>query len=484
MTTATATATAAQPRAEAPARHTWIVAALALVFGAAGAGYGIAVGEFQALWVALAAAAGVAVLIDFRLGAILLVLLLPVSATGIFPRALMGIPALNPINVLLAGALAAYVLRGRLQRRGPFLPRPLLWLYIVPIVAAGLLGTLHFDDIYPAFFDRLAVEFTTWQGYLGLVVLKPMLIVAAALVIAAAVARAPKPEPYVGALAVGACVLALVMFGIIIAADVDMGQLSSRRSRPFFTQFGTHANELGRIFVTAYALLLFTWWETKHAASRLMLFAALGVICLGIILTFSRNAYLGSFLVSALFVMWKFNAKKLALGLGATAVAIAISPQAVWRRITYRFDTGSADAVSAGRVEGIWTPLLPDALASPVWGQGLDSIMWSDALYSGAMDFVGHPHNAYLQTLLDMGVLGLALLVVFYLHVWRGFRALGSNAYLTPVMRGFFQGGCAALVAFAVAGMSGGSLRPQSENIPLWIAIGIMYGLLSRRPAS
>jgi hypothetical protein len=51
-------------------------------------------------------------------------------------------------------------------------------------------------------------------------------------------------------------------------------------------------------------------------------------------------------------------------------------------------------------------------------------------------------------------------------------------------MRGFFQGACAALVAFAVAGMTGGSLRPQPENVPLWIAIGIMYGLLARRPAS
>jgi O-antigen ligase len=479
-----ATASTTLARAEAPGTQIWIIAALALVLGASGAGYGIAVGELQALWLALAAAAGVAVLMDPRIGAILIIMLLPMSTTAIFPRSLMGIPALNPMNVLLAGALAAYVLRGRLQSRAPFVPRPLLWLYIVPIALAGLLGTLHFDDIFPMFFETLAVTFTTWQGYLGSTVLRPMLIVLAALVIAAAVARAPKPEPYVAALAVGACVLAFTMFGYIIAEGVGLGELGSRRARGFFTPFGTHANELGRMFVTAYALLLFTWWESRHAASRLMLFAALGIICLAIILTFSRNAFLGSFLVSALFVMWKFNAKKLALGLGATALAIAVSPHAVWRRVTYRFDSGSADAVSAGRVEGIWQPLLPETLESPIWGQGLDSIMWSDALWSEAMDFVGHPHNAYLQAVLDMGVVGLALLVAYYLHVWRGFRDLGSNAYLTPAMRGFFQGGCAALVAFAVAGMTGGTLRPDNENIPLWIAIGIMYGLAARRPAS
>ena len=100
------------------------------------------------------------------------------------------------------------------------------------------------------------------------------------------------------------------------------------------------------------------------------------------------------------------------------------------------------------------------------------------------MEFVGHPHNAYLQAVLDMGLIGLVLLVAFYWHVWNGFRALGSNAYLTPVMRGFFQGACAALLAFVLAGMTGGSLRPQPENALLWIAIGMMYGLLARKPKS
>jgi hypothetical protein len=51
-------------------------------------------------------------------------------------------------------------------------------------------------------------------------------------------------------------------------------------------------------------------------------------------------------------------------------------------------------------------------------------------------------------------------------------------------MRGFFQGACAALLAFLLAGMTGGSLRPQPENVLLWIAIGMMYGLLARKPKS
>jgi hypothetical protein len=32
--------------------------------------------------------------------------------------------------------------------------------------------------------------------------------------------------------------------------------------------------------------------------------------------------------------------------------------------------------------------------------------------------------------------------------------------------------------------MTGGSLRPTPENAVLWMAIGMMYGLLVRRPAN
>ena len=110
--------------------------------------------------------------------------------------------------------------------------------------------------------------------------------------------------------------------------------------------------------------------------------------------------------------------------------------------------------------------------------------MWAAPMHSRAMEFVGHPHNAYLEALLDMGLVGLALLLAFYWHVWKGFRALGSNPYLSPVTRGFFQGACAALIAFLIAGISGGSLRPSPENVLLWVAIGMMFGLAARRPAT
>jgi O-antigen ligase len=462
-----------------------LVAMVVLAGVAVAGGYALAVGELQALYVGLSLVACAAILIDYRAGAMLLVLLLPLSFTAVFPGSLMGITGLNPMNLLLAGTLAAYLLRGRHEHPGRFVPREVLWLFVVPIALAGLLGTLHFDDIPQFFFDSMIVSYESWRGYFALTVVKSLLLVLAALLIAAAVAKAKKPGNFVVALAAGAVAVALLLIGFVAMSDIRMSVLASSRARAFFSgELGAHANDFGRIFVTGYALLLFTWWEAREPRARLALMVALGILGLGIVLTFSRNAFLGFFVVNGLFLLWKFNMRKVGWALLGVAVALLFAPGALYRRMSRGFDSGSVDDVSAGRVEGLWAPLLPETLKSPLWGQGLDSIMWSEPMAIGAMYTTGHPHNAYLQAVLDMGLIGLALLLAYYWHVWKGFRALGSNPYLSPEMRGFFQGACAALIAFAAACMTGGSLRPQPDNVLLWITIGIMYGLLARKPAS
>jgi O-antigen ligase len=95
---------------------------------------------------------------------------------------------------------------------------------------------------------------------------------------------------------------------------------------------------------------------------------------------------------------------------------------------------------------------------------------------------VGHAHNAYLGAVLDMGFLGLGLLLAYYWHVWKGFRVLGRDEKLSPELRGLFQGATAALVAFFVTSMVGSSLAPKAESAYVWMAIGLMHGLLARRP--
>ena len=479
MTTAASSASQ-YIRREPTSNVLWVFAAVGLVAFAAAMGVALAYGEMAAFFIALSLIAGMAVMYDFRIGAVLLLVLMPMGATHLFPHALMGVPGLNPFNVVLGATLVSALARRQL---GGLQLRPLTWLYIVPILVAGLIGMGHVDEILPYFFESESINYFTEAGYFREEAIRPLLMVLTALVIGSAVARSQKPERFIIAIVWAVWALAAIEIGFILASGVRLGMLASASSRRFFDEIGMHANDLGRLFAIAYSLLLFVWWETKNGTLKAWLFVTLWVTALALILSFSRGAFLGFFLVNGLFLAWKFNAKTLSLALIVAGICALMAPEYVWNRITFGFDA-DANAVSADRIEGIWLPLLPELWKSPVWGNGLASIMWSYPMKAEAMLTVGHPHNAYLEAVLDMGFVGLALLGAYFVTVWRGFRALGSNAYISPEMRGFFQGATAALLCFAITGWAGSSLRPSAEFAFLWVAIGMMYGMLARKPAA
>jgi O-antigen ligase len=160
---------------------------------------------------------------------------------------------------------------------------------------------------------------------------------------------------------------------------------------------------------------------------------------------------------------------------------IMMLPDAVFSRITTGWDSG-LNAVSAGRVDTIWLPLLPEVWASPLFGHGLGSIMWSQAMRAGSILQVTHPHNAYLQAVLDIGFLGLIVLAAYFIHVWKGFRRLSRDPHLDPMRRGFYEGASVGLVAFLISGFAGSSLLPVPEQCFLWLAIGMMYGERTTQP--
>ncbi|HXJ51760.1 MAG TPA: O-antigen ligase family protein [Burkholderiales bacterium] len=462
----------------------WVPAALAMVALAVGSGYALAVGELAGLYIALALLGSVAVLLDFRVGAVLLLLMLPMSQSSLFPRSLMQINGLNPLNLLLAATVASYVISGRARTAGPALRQPVLWLLIVPICVAAFIGLPHVHEVPAMVTDTgsYITPFTNERGYLVLSLTKAVVIPVIALMIGAAAARAQKPERFILAIAASAWITVLVQLAFIVLQGVPLADMAAPEERSFYTPIGMHANTLGRMHMFVLALLLFVWVDCRQPRLRLFLMVTMGAVALALVLTFSRAAMAGALLVGVLFLVWKFNVRSLTLVILGGAFVALLGGAAIWMRLTYGFGEG-ANAVSAGRIDGIWLPLLPELWKSPLWGNGLQSILWSFPMQTGAIVAVGHPHSAYLESLLDMGFLGTALLLAYFAHVWKGFRALSKDAALSPEMRALFQGASACLLAFFLTCIVGSSFRPEADSAYLWIAIGLMYGMLARRPA-
>jgi O-antigen ligase len=450
-------------------------------------GLAVALAGLNALYLCVSLIGCVFILRDFRIGVVLLILLLPISRSEVFPHAMLGVTGLNPFNLLLVGTLVSCLLRGAFDRGSRrFVPRPLLWLYIVPILAAGVLGSRHLGEIPPVLFNGL-VEFDSATGYFRDLVVKPLLMVAFALVVGAAVSRSEKPEKFLVPMLVSMWVMVSIVVVFVLLRGISLTEMASSESREFLSALGMHANELGRLYATAYALLLFTWFESKNPGFRLALIGSMGLVTVALILSFSRGAFLGFLLINVLFLLWHRNAKTLILFGLLAACALLLLPDAVYDRVATGFGNGSVDpvAVSAGRIEYIWLPLLPEIPRSPIFGHGLGSILWSEPMRKGpgvAILAVGHPHNAYLQALLDMGIVGLVLLCAYFAHVWKGFRALSSDPAVSPPLRGFYLGAAAGLASLLVSYATDSSLRPGPEQSFLWLAIGMMYGQRASGP--
>jgi hypothetical protein len=90
-------------------------------------GIGLVLGEVDAFFITLSVIGCAAVLYDFRIGAVLLIMMVPIEASSLIPHSLLGITGLNPVNVLLGATLVSYLLHGRYQRAGALIPKPLLW---------------------------------------------------------------------------------------------------------------------------------------------------------------------------------------------------------------------------------------------------------------------------------------------------------------------------------------------------------------------
>ncbi|MEO8716790.1 MAG: O-antigen ligase family protein [Burkholderiales bacterium] len=446
----------------------------------------VALAGLNALYLCASLIACAFILLDFRIGVVLLIVLMPISSTSVFPHAMLGITGLNPLNLLLVGTFGACLLHGLSGGiPGRILPRPLLWLYLLPIVAAGAMGAQHVGEIPAAFHAFDLMDFDSTSGYVRDMLVKPLGMVLFAVLVAAAVSKSAATEKFLVPALVATWAISLIVIVFVARSGIGLHQLAGSGAREFLSVLGLHANDLGRMYVVAYALLLFTWAGSQRAGERLVLLATMGLVVTALVLTFSRGAFAGFVVVNALFVLWRRSLWTLAIFGLAVAMALFALPAAVYERVAVGAGEG-LNAISAGRLNGLWLPLLPEVMRSPVYGSGLGSIMWSGPMRAAggaSVLLVTHPHNAYLQALLDMGVVGLVLLCAYFVHVWRGFRTLIRDPNLPPALRGYFQGAAAGLLSILVSSATDSSLTPRPEQALLWLAIGMMYGQLNQRQA-
>jgi O-antigen ligase len=414
----------------------------------------------------------VIVFADYRNGIWLLTLLLPFASTQLVPRELFGVIGLNPFNILFVLTLLSLFAASAFKREDiRFVSFPTtFWVYVAVMgvgayVGAGSVeGAIVLPDSEP----------WTKTTYLLDAFFKPLMILAAAW-LAAVFSRNGNGRSIIWALAAAYVTFFFVVAGYLVSNGVMLQSLASEDTRSFLNWTGMHANEVGLMATSGFAILLYTAAATARLPLRLTLFACAAAAATTAALTFSRGAFIGLAIVVSYYLFTRRRTGQFVLALSIIVGVALILPDAFVERATTGLYTEDTHAITAGRLDTIWRPLLPTFWEAPILGHGLDSTRWATPNLRGAMLPVGHPHSAYLGVLLDLGMVGVLVVAAFFWSAWAMFRRLAKN-HPDPLWRGVFEGGVVCLMCLAVQGLTDDRFVPTYPQVALWLCYGLALG--------
>lgn len=215
----------------------------------------------------------------------------------------------------------------------------------------------------------------------------------------------------------GAVLAAVLIYALVVDKEIPLSGLAGggMQFRHRISKWtNRHPNDLARVFVAA-IWIGFSLWQFKVGTLKLRLTAllAVGFVVLALGHTHSRGGYL-AFVATGLVVALVAGSWRTLTALAVAIAAVMMYAPSITDRILTGVDmTGGGQhnmgEVTAGR-DVIWPAAIEGIEKSPLIGHGFYGYVHSGAIFTSIENGGGeiHPHNAYLEMLLDHGILGAA----------------------------------------------------------------------------
>lgn len=230
------------------------------------------------------------------------------------------------------------------------------------------------------------------------------------------------------------------------------------------------ANEMGAFFVTATLVALgFVVGSRTSNRWRLICLAAAGLAVIGVILSYSRTAYVAVLAASILLIaMPRFRLRLVVPVLFAAMLLPTMLPHsAVERFESISLEQGARDASTESRFD-FWQIAEEQFIKRPVLGTGFHTFHHGE-VNPLEMD----THNFFLRELVEKGLIGACILAALLLTVlrtcWRGFRAAAPGS----LYYGFMIGLTAAFVALVIGNAFGDRFTHYPMIAHFWLYVGL-----------
>ena len=444
-----------------------------------------------ALWLFVTAAAFYSFKNWYR-GVLALIALIAVVEHPDFPKSLAGIQGLNPWNILMVFVVIAWI-NGRAREKLTWdMERRLtvlLFFYAVIIVLAFLRAA---TDLGPVISFYRATGTDDHPSFLGLfsehIINCAKWVVPAIMVYDGCRDRERLQETICVVIGVYFLLAVQVIRWMPFSSITGGGNMAERALKILSNEVGFHRVNLSMMFAGgAWAAYLAAGYFQQKPMRMAFYFAA-AVITFGMMLTGGRTGYV-TWALLGLAYAWFLNRKLLLLlpFFGAAALMVpgvqdrllqgftedSVDSSAIKEEHAHGVGDGSVDiyTVTSGRTFA-WKFVIPEIQESPWVGHGRMSMIRtgiSEFLWVTYAEAFPHPHNMYLQWVLDNGILGAIPVFWFYTIV---------IVYAARMVRSGDQTGRAvgglllALVgSLFVAGMGSQTFYPREGAVTMWAAI-------------
>lgn len=431
-----------------------------------------------------------------------LVLLMAVIEHPDMPKTLFGIQGLNPWNVLLGFVLLAWFFtRGRegLQWDLPGRITALLLFYLVVIVT-GFYRMMGDSYAMVEFSLMTGREPPTDSGMWAEHLINTLKwVIPGILFYDGCRSRERFTLGLVALLAVYFLIGVQVIKWMPLDAIGGGSDLTDRSIKILSREVGFHRVNLSMMLAGAFWAIISTRVLAERRTVILMIYSSALAVLFAQALTGGRTGY-GTWLVVGMLLAVLRWRKYLILAPVLLLIVAMLVPAAM-ERMSQGFSAETVDTntriqdqgqigdggpdlytVTAGR-NIAWPRVLDKFAEAPWFGYGREAMQRTGVaagLWKDLGELFPHPHNAYLQLLLDNGVIGAVLVLLFYITVMRYGLSLLKDSQ-SPVYIAAGGVTLALVVALLVASIGSQSFYPREGAVGMWCAIGLMLRVYVER---
>ena len=399
-----------------------------------------------------------------------LIIMSPFAGTIYLREAFLDIAGFKPMQIMASIVMLFCTMKYSFSIK---MPR---WVFyssiaIIGIFTISIIRSIPYLDLYNQF-NYPATDLST-KGYILSAYVKPLIYFLPFVVI---VKFGVKKEDIAFIMNIVYVTIILLSIHILYLYVFQMRSLGFEGISNYYeTYYGLHRNDLATFYVIGVPISLTHIFFNRKISDiifHIFIFFAIGIL-------FSRTAYITTVLaIFMYFVILKRSKILMFIVMGLIIVPI-IFLGGIAERVTERATTGiktkSKDVILSSRLDSIWIPLVREYIENPkkvLIGNGRYSILASKAREKGYIwSVIGHPHNMYLEMIIDAGLIGIIIYSLFYYKIVR--NAVKTLRFLEDErIKEYIYANLLSIISFAVCGLTGRSLFPRPENIFIWIILG------------